>query len=92
MLRQTALEPLRGIQKNRYRALVRQFYFHRFLETAGFAGQADSANLLDEELVELAGFLGRRGGGEGWALASSYVAVECKLRDRQHAAADILHA
>ena len=59
MLSQTALERLRRIQQNRHRALVYQFYFHHFLEAAGFAVQAGGANLFYEELVELARFFGR---------------------------------
>jgi len=87
-----ALERLRRIQKDRHWALVHQFHLHHFLEAAGFAVQAGGANLFYEEFVELARLFGRRGGIEGWALASSHVAVERELRDRQHAAADVMHA
>ena len=74
-----ALERLRRIQKDRHWALVHQFHLHHFLEAAGFAVQAGGANLFYEELVKWVGFFGRRGGIEGWALASSHVAVELSL-------------
>jgi len=48
--------------------------------------------LVDEEVVELAGFFWWGGGVEGGALAASYVAVEGELGDGEDAAADILQA
>jgi hypothetical protein len=60
---------------------------HGFLEAAGFAGEAGGADLVDEEVVELAGFFWWGGGVEGGALAASYVAVEGELGDGEDAAA-----
>jgi hypothetical protein len=48
--------------------------------------------LIYEELVELAGFLGRSGGVKGRALAATDVSVEGELGNCQNASAHILEA
>ena len=75
------------IQQDGYWAVVHQFDFHGGLEAAGFAGQSQGADLIDEEFVELAGMAGRGGGVEGRTFAAADVAVERELRDCQNAGA-----
>ena len=80
------------IQQNRDRPLIRQFYFHHFLKTPGFADESCGTNFGYEELIELTRFFCRRSGVERRAIAVAHVGIESKLRNRQHASANIQQA
>ena len=91
-LRDGDLEALAGIQQNGDRPFIDQLHAHHCLEAAGFAAQTRCLNSCDKIFIQPPGVLRRRGRVERRALAAADVPIQSELRDRKHAAANVLYA